>query len=64
MLQGASGNWTWTGNWRAISSLTANAWNTIAVTVPANATPLSQLGVEISTGSNWTGTLYVDAVAW
>jgi hypothetical protein len=28
-LQGASGNWTWTGSWRAISSLTANAWNTV-----------------------------------
>jgi hypothetical protein len=63
-LQGASGNWTWTGSWRAISSLTTNAWNTVQVTVPANAAPLAQLGVEVATGSSWTGTLYVDAVAW
>jgi hypothetical protein len=63
-LQGASGNWTWTGNWRAISSLTANAWNTVQVTVPANAAPLAQLGVEVASGTSWTGTLYVDAVAW
>jgi hypothetical protein len=63
-LQGASGNWAWTGSWRAISSLTANAWNTVQVTVPANAAPLFQLGVEVATGSSWTGTLYVDAVSW
>ena len=63
-LQGASGNWTWTGSWRAISSLTTNAWNTVQVTVPANAAPLAQLGVEVATGTSWTGTLYVDAVGW
>jgi hypothetical protein len=64
VLQGASGNWTWTGNWRAASSLTANAWNTIQVTVPANAAPLFQLGVQVATSSSWTGTLYVDSVSW
>ena len=29
VLQGASGNWTWTGAGAPISSLTANAWNTM-----------------------------------
>jgi len=64
VLQGASGNWTWTGNWRAASSLTANAWNTIQVTVPAAAAPLSQLGVQVATSTTWTGTVYVDSVSW
>lgn len=63
-LQGASGNWAWTGTWRAASSLTANAWNTITVTVPSNAAALFQLGVEVSAGTSWTGTIYVDSVAW
>ena len=64
VLQGASGNWTWTGNWRAISSLTANAWNTVQVTIPANAAALAQLGVEVATNASWTGTVYVDSVGW
>jgi hypothetical protein len=64
VLQGASGNWTWTGNWRAISSLTTNAWNTVQVTVPTNAAPLAQLGVEIASSTSWTGTVYVDSVGW
>jgi len=64
VLQGASGNWTWTGSWRAVSSLTTNAWNTITVTVPSNAAALFQLGVEISAGTSWTGTTYVDSVGW
>jgi hypothetical protein len=64
-LQGASGSWTWTGNWRAASSLTANAWNTISVSVPASAAmPLDQIGVEFTTSQSWTGTAYVDAVTW
>lgn len=64
-LQGASGNWAWTGNWRAVSSLTANAWNTITVTVPSNAaTPLWELGVQFTTDGTWTGTAYIDSVTW
>ncbi|HTQ02593.1 MAG TPA: hypothetical protein VMI54_02010 [Polyangiaceae bacterium] len=64
VLQGASGNWTWTGNWKATSSLTANAWNTITVTVPSNAAALSELGVQFATNATWNGTAYVDAVTW
>jgi hypothetical protein len=64
-LQGASGNWTWTGDWQAISSVKAGAWNTIQVTVPSNAaTPLHELGVQFATSAAWTGTAYVDSVGW
>ena len=61
----SSGLATWTGSWRTISSLTANAWNTVQVTVPANAAALFQLGVEVATTTaGWTGTIYVDSVGW
>ena len=63
-LQGAAGGWGWTGNWRAVSSLTANAWNTLTVNVPANAAALDQLGIEFTTNKTWSGTVYVDAVTW
>jgi hypothetical protein len=65
VLQGSAGGWAWTGAWRAASSLTANAWNTITVTVPANAkTPLDQLGVEFATNQGASATAYVDSVTW
>ncbi len=63
--QGAAGGWRWTGNWQSISGLTAGAWNTIAVAVPANAaTPLYQLGVQFTTNAAWTGTCSIDSVSW
>ncbi len=63
--QGSAGSWAWTGTWRATSSLTVNAWNTITVTVPSNAvTPLLKLGVEFATSTAWSGTAYVDSIAW
>lgn len=65
VLQGAAGGWAWTGAWRGASSLTANAWNTITVTVPGNAkTPLDQLGVEFTTNQGASATAYVDSVTW
>ncbi len=64
-LQGAGGGWAWTGNWQSTANLTPNAWNTITITLPANAvTPLDQIGVEFSTNGAWTGTCYVDTVGW
>jgi hypothetical protein len=63
-LQNATGNWTWTGAWTPITSLTTNAWNTISITVPSNASPLDSLGVEFSTSGAWTGTCYIDSVNW
>lgn len=63
--QGAGGNWTWTGNWKAIGSLTAGAWNTIQVTVPSNAvTQLYEMGVEFATSAAWTGSCYIDSISW
>ncbi|HEY3783127.1 MAG TPA: glycoside hydrolase family 44 protein [Fimbriimonadaceae bacterium] len=63
--QGASGGWTFTGTYTALSALKTNAWNTITVTVPTNAvTPLYELGVEFDSSVAWTGTCYVDSVSW
>jgi len=63
--QGAAGGWLWTGDWQPASSLTPGAWNTLTVTVPANAaTPLYQLGVQFFTNAPWSGTCYVDSVGW
>lgn len=65
VLQGAAGNWRWTGNWQSTASLRAGAWNTITVTVPPDAaTPLYQLGVEFTTSAPWNGTCYIDSVGW
>ncbi len=56
-------NWTWTSSW--YPSLTANAWNTITVTVPTNAaSPLQALGVQFITSAGWTGTCYIDSVSY
>jgi hypothetical protein len=62
--EGASGNWRWTGNYKPVSQLTAGAWSSIPVTVPADAQPLDSLGVEFTTNAAWAGTAYVDAVEW
>jgi hypothetical protein len=63
--QGSAGGWLWTGNYQPIGNLATNAWNTITVTVPSNAViPLYQLGVQFSVSSSWTGTCYIDSVAW
>jgi aryl-phospho-beta-D-glucosidase BglC (GH1 family) len=56
-------NWAWTSSF--YGSLTANAWNTITLTVPSTAiTPLQQLGIQFTTSAAWTGTCYIDSVAW
>ncbi|MFA5263461.1 MAG: fibronectin type III domain-containing protein [Opitutaceae bacterium] len=62
--QGAAGGWTWTGTYKSIGTLTLNAWNTITVTVPANAVvPLDSLGVSFVTNSTCDPVIcYIDAV--
>jgi hypothetical protein len=56
-------NWAWTSSW--YGNLTANAWNTITLTVPPTAvTPLQQLGIQFTTSAAWSGTCYIDSVAW
>ena len=55
-------NWAWASGW--YPSLTANAWNTITLTVPTNAvSPLQSLGVQFFTSAGWTGTCYIDSVS-
>jgi hypothetical protein len=57
-------NWNWLGNYKAISTLTLNAWNTITLAVPAGVT-VQEMGVELETSTtNWTGAVYVDSVSW
>lgn len=64
-LQGAAGNWQWTGNWQSISSFTPGTWKTITVNVPTTAkTPLAEIGIEFTTNGAWTGTVHVDSVSW
>ena len=64
VLQGAAGNWRWTGSYRALSSLKQGEWNTITVTVPSNAALLASLGVQITTSGTYTGTVYIDSVSF
>ena len=55
-------NWGGASGW--YPSLTANAWNTITLTVPTNAaTPLQRLGIQFITSAAWTGTCYIDSVS-
>ena len=56
-------NWNWTSSW--YGSLTANAWNTITLTVPQTAiAPFQNLGITFTTGAAWSGTCYIDSVTW
>ena len=56
-------NWGWASN--PTGNLTAGAWNTLTLTVPATAvTPLNRLGLRFTTGAAWTGTVYVDSIDW
>jgi hypothetical protein len=58
-------NWSWTGAWKAGSSLTAGAWNTVTVAVPVGVVaPLQQLGLEISTSRGYGQPIFVDAISW
>ena len=55
-------NYTWSSSW--YGSFTANAWNTLTLTVPTNAvSPLQSLGVQFITSAGWTGTCYIDSVS-
>jgi hypothetical protein len=56
-------NWGWASSW--YGTLAANTWHTLTLTVPSGrTTPLKQLGIRFSTNAAWTGTCYVDSVAW
>jgi len=64
VLQGADGNWAWTGSWQTGVSLRAGAWNTWTVQVPGNAKALYSLGVQFGTNGNFAGSLFVDSVSY
>ena len=55
-------NWSWS---QSSGGLASNSWNTLSLTMPANAvSPLKALGVRFTTGAAWTGTCYIDSVTW
>jgi endoglucanase len=56
-------NWAWTSSW--FGSFTPNAWNTLTLTVPANAvSPFQVFGLQFATSAGWTNTCYLDSVSW
>jgi hypothetical protein len=56
-------NWAWTSSW--YGSFTPNAWNTLTLTVPANAvSPFQVFGLQFATSAGWTNTCYLDSVSW
>ena len=56
-------NWGWTSSW--YGSFTPNAWNTLTLTVPANAVaPFHSFGIQFATSAGWTNTCYIDSVSW
>jgi hypothetical protein len=56
-------NWGWTSS--SYGSFTPNAWNTLSLTVPANAvSPFHNLGIQFNTSAGWTNTCYLDSVSW
>jgi hypothetical protein len=56
-------NWAWTSSW--YGSFTPNAWNTLSLTVPANAVaPFHYLGIQFNTSAGWTNTCYLDSISW
>ena len=64
VMEGASGGWRWTGNYKTIGQLQVNGWNAIQVVVPSNATELYSLGVEFFSSGSTSGTTYVDSINW
>lgn len=56
-------NYTWASSY--YGSFTPNAWNTLSLTVPANAvSPFHYLGIQFNTSAGWTNTCYLDSVTW
>jgi hypothetical protein len=64
VLQGAAGNWAWTGTYRSIGQLSAGNWNTLTVQVPAGAAALAELGVVFTRPAGSASAAYVDSVAY
>ncbi len=56
--------WRWTAVWQPAAALTLGAWNTLSLTIPANASTVQSLGAEVELSTPWVGSVYVDAVTW
>jgi hypothetical protein len=46
------------------ANLKRDAWTTVTVVVPPNATNIIRLGVKLISAGTWTGTVYVDSIDW
>ncbi|MCS0583652.1 cellulase family glycosylhydrolase [Massilia pinisoli] len=56
-------NWNYVSN--PVTSFTPAAWNTLTLTVPTTSiTPVHRLGLSVTTGAAWTGTVYIDSINW
>ncbi len=56
-------NYSWSSSY--YTSFTPNAWNTVSLTVPANAvSPFHTLGIQFNTSAGWTNTCYIDSISW
>src|ERR1039457_4722841 len=56
-------NYSWSSSY--YTSFTPNAWNTLSLTVPANAvSPFHYLGIQFNISVGWTNTCYIDSVSW
>jgi lysophospholipase L1-like esterase len=62
--EGSANGWRWTGSWKAATSLTRGAWNTITVVLPSNSGALASLGVELTVSGAVTTTAFVDSIGW
>jgi hypothetical protein len=57
------GSWTWTGNNVEYDQLEKNSWNTVSLTIPANAAnPINEIGVQLSTSDAFNGSIYMDSI--
>jgi hypothetical protein len=60
-----AGGWAWHGNWKDMSTLKKDAWNTITVNYPSTAAPIRNLGVQVHmSGTSSTSTIYIDSVSF
>lgn len=62
--ESAATQWRWDAAWRDIKTLSANKWNVITIKIPADASAIQSLGIEITTKGSAYGTVYLDSVGW
>ena len=64
VLEGATGGWRWTGNYKTVGQLRPGEWNELQVVMPSNATQLYSLGVEFFSNGSTATTAYIDSINW